>query len=291
MTSVTYRIALATAAELPDLDDDGRKTLAALQAAGHRAEPVVWNDESVEWEDFDAVLLVGAHDYSRHYDDFLSWMWKVADKTLVLNPEPLGRWYADKRYLRDYESERLPIVPTQFITVHDHTLEHDYLGVQHVVRASISGGLNEAVLFGPEDADASKAELVQIKAAGNTVMVSPTLPGATGVALVYLGGEFSHSFGYQLRIGGDAGAVHVPEVTSALVATEAEIAIGDASIKPIDPKNPPLYVRVDLVRSDGAEPLIIEVEVIDPELHFEHGDGAAERFAALVTDRIAAAGA
>lgn len=289
LDGVTYRIALATAAALPDLDDEGRAIIAGLQAAGHRAEPVVWSDASVEWEDYDGVLLIGTHDYSRSYDDFLSWMWKAADKAKVLNPEPLGRWYADKRYLRDYESEGLPIVPTQFITVHDHTLEHDYLGVQHVVRPSISGGLDEAALFGPEDSEASKAKLGEIKAAGHTVMVTPYAPDATGIALIYLGGQFSHSFGYDLAVGGDAAAARVPEAALDIEATAAELELGAAAIKPIDPQTPPLYLRVDLARRPGSAPQIIEVELIDPALHLDRVEGGVERFVALVTDRIAAA--
>ena len=45
---VTARVALATAAEFPDLDDDGPALLAALADQGVHAEPAVWTDPGVD---------------------------------------------------------------------------------------------------------------------------------------------------------------------------------------------------------------------------------------------------
>ncbi|WP_461168132.1 hypothetical protein [Tsukamurella serpentis] len=287
---MTYRIALATSAAQPDLDGRGQEIIAALRAAGHEAEAAVWTDSAVDWEQFDAVVIAGAWDYAQRYDDFLGWAWRAAAQSLVLNPEPLVRWYADKRYLRDYESEGLPIVPTQFITVHDATLDHDYLGVAHVVRPSISGTLAEAVRFGPEDSDASRAKLEEIKAAGTSVMVSPDLGESSGVSLVYIGGEFSHAFGRDLaaELGADATEGRPAETPTDVEPTEAERQLAEAALAPIDPKNPPLYVRVDLVRRADGDPQLLEVQVVQPDLHLERLDGGAEKFAQAVLARVAA---
>lgn len=291
MSVVTYRIALATSAAQPELDDRGQEILAALRTAGHEAEAAVWTDGTVDWEQFDAVVIAGVWDYAQRYDDFLGWAWRAAAQTLVLNPEPLVRWYADKRYLRDYESEGLPIVPTQFITVHDATLDHDYLGTEHIVRPSISGGLAEAFRFGPEDAAASRAKLEEIKAAGKTVMVTPYIGTAGGISLVYLGGEFSHAFGRDLvaELNAEPTDGRPVEVLSDAEPTAAERELADAALAPIDPANPPLYVRVDLVRSADGKPVILEVQVVQPDLHLERVSGGIDRFAEKVLARIGAA--
>ncbi|WP_248488526.1 RimK family alpha-L-glutamate ligase [Tsukamurella sp. PLM1] len=288
---MTYRIALATSAAQPDLDDRGQEILAALRAAGHEAEAAVWTDSAVDWEAFDAVVIAGAWDYAQRYDDFLGWAWRAAAQTLVLNPEPLVRWYADKRYLADYASEGLPMVPAQFITVHDATLDHDYLDVDHVVRPSISGGLAEAFRFGPADADASRAKLEEIKASGSSVMVFPYAGEVGSISLVYIGGEYSHAFGRDLaaEVNGDPAEGRPAEVLTDAEPTDAERALADAALKPIDPANPPLYVRVDLVRTPAGDPLILEVQVVQPDLHLERIDGGAAKFADAVVARIAAA--
>lgn len=290
LSGVTYRIALATSAAQPDTDDRGQEILAALRAAGHEAEAAVWSDSAIDWEQFDAVVIAGAWDYAQRYDDFLGWAWRAAAQSLVLNPEPLVRWYADKRYLRDYESEGIPIVPTQFITVHDATLDHDYLGTDHVVRPSISGGLAQSFRFGAGDDDASRAKLEEIKASGSSVMVFPYSVEAGGISLVYIGGEYSHAFGRDLAAEVNVEPVEgrPAEVLVDAEPTDAERAVAEAALKPIDPANPPLYVRIDVVRTPDGAPVILEVQVVQPDLHLERLDGGAEKFAQAVLARIAA---
>jgi hypothetical protein len=45
----------------------------------------------------------------------------------------------------------------------------------------------------------------------------------------------------------------------------------------------PTYARVDLVRADDGELLLIEVELIEPELWFDLAPDAAARLAAAVS--------
>ncbi|GAA4403020.1 hypothetical protein [Tsukamurella soli] len=288
---MSYRIALATAAAYPDLDDDGRLLLGALRTAGHTAEPVVWSDADVDWEQYDAVVLSGTWDYSQRYDDFLGWMWTVASKTLVFNHEPLVRWYADKRYLRDYESEDVNIVPTQFITVHDPTLEHDYLGVEHIVRPSISTGLTETRRFGPEESDASQAEIQRIKDMGKTAMVSPYLESAderSAVSLVYLDGEYSHAVAWSPRVERGvepSGDVHPVLDVVDVEPTTAERQIADYALER-GVTEVPLYVRVDLLRTPSDEPMVLEVQLVEPNLFLSRVPGLVDKFARQIAGRI-----
>jgi hypothetical protein len=41
----------------------------------------------------------------------------------------------------------------------------------------------------------------------------------------------------------------------------------------------PLYARVDLIRGDDGEPLLLELELTEPSLFFAHSAGAARRLA------------
>lgn len=67
------RVALATCAEFPELDDDDRSVLPELAARGIRAEPVVWNDASVDWDQFDLTVIRSTWDYMDCHPDFLAW--------------------------------------------------------------------------------------------------------------------------------------------------------------------------------------------------------------------------
>jgi hypothetical protein len=44
----------------------------------------------------------------------------------------------------------------------------------------------------------------------------------------------------------------------------------------------PLYARIDLIRGDGDEPVVLELELTEPSLYFAQGPGSAQRFAAAI---------
>ncbi len=52
------------------------------------------------------------------------------------------------------------------------------------------------------------------------------------------------------------------------------------------PFETPLYARVDLIRDQKGEPVVLELELIEPSLFFPFAGGSAERFAAAVVRRM-----
>jgi len=57
------RIALATSAKLPTLNDDDRLLIPALTELGVAAGPAVWDSPDVCWEEFQGVLVRSCLDY------------------------------------------------------------------------------------------------------------------------------------------------------------------------------------------------------------------------------------
>ena len=109
------RIALATAAEFPDLDDDGPVLLAALAARGLTAEPAVWTDPDVDWPAYDLVVVRCTWDYHERRADFLDWARRVAAVTTLANSADVLAWNTDKTYLRTLREAGLPVVPTDWL--------------------------------------------------------------------------------------------------------------------------------------------------------------------------------
>ena len=70
---MTDRIALATAAAFPDLDEDGAALIDALARLGVQSEPVVWTDEAAAWSSYSAVVVRSTWDYFHRRDEFLLW--------------------------------------------------------------------------------------------------------------------------------------------------------------------------------------------------------------------------
>jgi hypothetical protein len=51
------------------------------------------------------------------------------------------------------------------------------------------------------------------------------------------------------------------------------------------PFDTPLYARVDLILNEQGEPVVLELELIEPSLFFPFAAGSVERFAAAAVRR------
>jgi O-ureido-D-serine cyclo-ligase len=103
-------------------------------------------------------------------------------------------------------------------------------------------------------------------------------------ALIFFGGEFSHSIrkGALLKpAGGATAALFAPEIISPRVAAADELQLARQALAAM-PFAMPLYARVDLIRDVRGQPLLLELELIEPSLFFAQAPQAAARFAACI---------
>lgn len=273
------RIAIATAAAVPKLDEDGPALIAALATRGHAAEPAVWTDRSVDWAGFDLVLLRSTWDYAPRHAAFVAWVDAVAAVTRVLNPLAVVRWNTDKRYLGALGDA--PVVPTTFLAPGDAFVAP---AGEFVVKPSVSAGSRDTARYVGAD-PAAAALVAQIHASGRTVMVQPyqaAVDTAGETALLYFGGVFSHAIrkGPMLQLDeGLEAQLFRPEHIEAREASAAERAVADRVLAamPFDARDLP-YARVDLIPSPDG-PRLLELELTEPSVFLNYSKGAADRFA------------
>ncbi len=131
--------------------------------------------------------------------------------------------------------------------------------------------------------------------AGRSVLLQPYLEqvdlhGETG--LVYFGGRFSHAIrkGPLLRPGtAPAGALFLEERITPRMPADEELRLAERVLAAV-PFATPLYARVDLIRSAGGEPRLLELELTEPSLFFAHAPGAAGRLASQLCAALPAPG-
>src|SRR5690606_7256254 len=116
------RIALATAISATGHDEDMPLLLEACVQAGLEAHAMAWDDPTVSWSRFEAVLLRSVWNYQLHRSGFLAWCERVDRVSTLLNPLPVLRWNTDKRYLADLEADDLPVIPGTFVHTEDEPL-------------------------------------------------------------------------------------------------------------------------------------------------------------------------
>ena len=292
------RIALATCAEVagPDgrgLEPDGQALAATLAAAGHTAEPAVWDDPGVDWSRYDLVLLRSTWDYAERRKAFLAWAAHVDRCSRLVNPLPVVRWNTDKVYLRELAAAGVPVVPTTFVTPGE-ALRRPAEG-EYVVKPAVSAGSRGTGRYGPDDAADARAHAEALLAAGRTVMVQPYVPSvddAGETALVYIAGAYHHTFRKGAILARGAGLVDglfAPEEITAAVPTPGERAVGDDALRTVTTRFGTLaYARVDLV-AGAAGPEVLEVELTEPSLFFAEAGSTPTALADEVVRRAGAA--
>src|SRR5687767_1634985 len=116
-------LALVTAVTATGHDDDLAPLLEACAQAGLLARAIAWDDATVSWRRFDAVLLRSPWDYTERLVEFLGWCDHVQQSTRLLNPHSVVRWNTDKHYLAELEAAGMPVVPTVFVEPEAEPLE------------------------------------------------------------------------------------------------------------------------------------------------------------------------
>ena len=295
-------IALATAADLPDLVDDDASFVTALRDRGVTATPVVWSDGSVEWDDFDAVVVRSIWDYYRRPDEFAAWVDRVdAASPAVLNDPATLRWNRHKFYLRDLEDRGIATLPTEYVQRGTEATLSDVFDRRGwdelVVKPAVSAGAFETRRIGREDAEDEQPWFGGL-VGDRDVLVQEFADGITAGewSLVFFGGSYSHAAvkrpeAGDFRVQEDHGGSVAAETPSESLRKRASEVVDAVTAE--RGGDVPLYARVDGIErdrgcggTDGVEFRLLEVELIEPELFFRVDPDAGERLADALLGRL-----
>ncbi|WP_410569966.1 RimK family alpha-L-glutamate ligase [Amycolatopsis sp. cmx-4-61] len=280
---------LVSCAELPSGDGDDDAVVPALSALGFSVSWAPW-DSDYDFAAADAVILRATWDYPARRAEFLSWCESVPS---LFNPAGVVRWNTDKSYLVELLDAGLAVVPTALV---EPGSPASFPSSDFVVKPSVGAGSRGAARFA-SGADAS-AHVAALHAEGHTALVQPyqsSVDSAGELALVYLGGLYSHAFAKGAMLGStmDAAGLYLEEKLTpasppADVVALAEDVLDAASALLGILRAELLYARVDVVRGADGRPLLLELELTEPSLGFRQADEAAPmRFASAVRQQLA----
>ncbi|KKD02620.1 ATP-grasp domain-containing protein [Streptomyces sp. WM6386] len=269
------RVALVTYDPRPEpsRDRDLPVLLDALRAAGAEADAVFWDDAEVDWGGYDLALIRSTWDYSRRVAEFVAWAERCAEVTRLANPAEVVRWNTDKRYLGELAAAGVPTVPTRYLAPGDAGgLPDDW---EYVVKPAFGAGARYAARYTPEQHDTAVRQLARMHEEGLTAMVQPYMKGidAGGErALLFFGGRFLHASRKRAVLAPgtafDADKVAHPGLEP-WTATPAELAVAERALAAVPDAPELLYARVDLVDGDDAQPWVMELELVEPNLFLD----------------------
>lgn len=297
---MTEKIALVTAREALALDEDMPPLVLAIRAQGADVETPFWDDPGVDWGRYDKAVLRSTWDYVDRIEEFLDWADRCAEQTHLANPPTVVRWNTDKHYLVQLANAGVPVVPTRFVEPGaDPAAELGRFlaggpgafsvgscdgSHQFVVKPSVGAGSRDAARYTRADAARAVAHLSRLLATGRSTMLQPYLDRVDDqgeTAVIYIGGEYSHAIrkGPLLRLGDELVAgLFAPEHISPREPDAAERRVAAAAFASIAAAKP-LYARIDLIRNEHGDPVVLELELTEPSLFFLHAPDAAGRFA------------
>lgn len=288
------RIALVTCQEIPGLILGDQPIAAELRALGHEATPAIWDDPAIDWARFDALVIQSPWDYYLKAQAYYSWLDHIkALEVPCLNGTNTLRWNAHKGYLLDLESQGCAVVPTALYEKgHSEPLDVILQGLRQgrgwgpvVFKPAINGaGINTLKIQGdPSLGDVALfAELI----AEADMLLQPFLPeiGTQGeISLIFFGGAYSHGVlktakAGEFRIQSEHGGRTQPyEASPELIELGQEIMAAAEGIV----GERAFYGRVDLIEA-GGEPLLMELELIEPERFFDYKVGSAQAYARAI---------
>lgn len=283
-------VAVLTEAALNGYAPDDAPLIEALTRAGAAPRPVVWNAVTPEaLAGFDGVLMRSPWDWQHHRAAFRRFLDQLAALPVpVLNAPALLRRFADKVYFRELWSAGVATVPTQFLQPASLAAElpaalercgWDELVLKPSFTANATGALRLR-----RDSHAVEKALRHAAAvdAQGEWMLQPFLSQVQSrgeQSLVFIDGAYSHAVlkrpkAGDFRVQAEYGGAATPFVPDLAVRRDAEAAVQRAVPDAV-------YARVDGVLHDGRF-VVMELEVVEPELFLRSAPAAAERLAAAI---------
>jgi len=261
----------------------------ALQSLGLSVDRQAWDDPLMEWRSTGLVVFRSTWNYFDCIAQFRAWLTEVTPKTHLVNPPALIEWNMDKRYLADLASKGVPVVPTVYVEVDApralSSVLDDTGWTEVVIKPAVGGAARLTWRANLHTAKMHEHAFLECLSR-ETMLVQPfqhAIEQSGEVSVIVIDGQVTHAVRKRARTGDfrvqddHGGTVHPHEATP----EERNLARAAVAACP----TAPCYARVDMVASNGG-PVLMEIELIEPELFLRHHPSAAGALArALVNAR------
>jgi len=284
------KVALITWSGLLGGAESERLLLPHLAAAGVEPQIVDWRTAGVSLSAFDLVVLRSCWDYHLRGAEFTEWLLLTANSVPVLNDVKTVLWNRNKFYLGELAAMGIEIAPTVFVNGSGPITPSAWQEIRSwkksVVKPAVSASAHKTWLF--DTVAIPDEEELKSKMDGEPFLIQQFIPEIEThgeISFIYIDGRYSYAalkrpaegdFRVQKEHGGSVKLFH-PD--SALLDQANEIAGMVAQVRDS------LYCRIDAVARDGKL-VLMELELIEPELFLGLAEGAAERFADAIVRRV-----
>lgn len=267
---------------------EDRLVMDGLEKLNLRTIKKDWNDTNFNWSSTKSAIFRSTWDYFDQFSNFRNWLELVKEQCYLINPYEQINWNLDKHYLLDLQKLDLPIVESVFVSkktqLNLETISKSKNWKDIVIKPTISGAARHT--YHLKNDEIKKFQDKWLSLTNNEdFMVQEFQKNilSTGeIAVMIFGGEYSHSVLKKakkgdFRVQDDFGG-SVEIINPSLEIIE----LAKKTVKSL--KTMPLYARVDIIFDNGSNPVISELELIEPELWFRFKEESAYKLAEIVKD-------
>ena len=262
----------------------------ALERLGLKVDRAYWDDPNYDWSQTLAVVFRTIWDYFERFEEFWPWLQSIEHQTQLINSMSLIEWNIDKAYLFDLEKQGIPVVPSvlvkkgQFQNLYEIARSMNWTDL--VVKPTIAGGGYLTYKYNHADLSQHQAQFDDL-VAERDMLVQGYISSITEkgeASLMVFGGKFTHSILKRAKTGDFrvqddfGGTVHAYQETRDEVTLAQKVMAQCADM--------PVYGRVDIVWDDQGQPMVSELEIIEPELWVRQAPWSAEVFARAIAAEL-----
>ena len=282
-------LVFATCDHQPLITADDQPLADALESRGVVVTPVPWTEvDPYALVDAPPILLRSTWDYHRVPTMFRTWLQALEDSgRQTFNPPAVARGNVDKIYLKDLDTSGISIPRTRWLDRIDPTSIDRVLEEESWTSAVLKPRI-AATAYGTFLVEAgthlSDDELLPARASGAMLQeMIPEVVERGEVSLVFLDGRFSHAVVKRAQRGDFRVQKDFGGRVDVAIPSPAVLSFADDVMTHVPATC--LYARVDVVESSRG-PILMELELIEPELYFRMVPESADRLAQLLVDRL-----
>ncbi|MEM6642444.1 MAG: hypothetical protein AAF616_05665 [Bacteroidota bacterium] len=262
----------------------------ALERQGLSVIRVSWSDARFDWEQARYALFRSTWDYAERFTQFKNWLTELSSHTEMINPYPLLQWNLDKHYLNDLQNADLDVVETLFIEAGSRQslqqIHREKNWTKTVLKPAISAGAKDTFKLDHTNITEHEAKFRELIKA-ECMLLQPfqqNIVEQGEISIVVIGEKATHAvlkvaksgdFRVQDDYGGTVHQYH---------PSKEEVNLALAAVRACQPR--PIYARVDILKNNDDEPVVSELELIEPELWFRRNPAAADLLASKIKGYI-----
>ena len=267
---------------------EDRLVMDGLEKLNLRTIKKDWNDTNFNWSSTKSAIFRSTWDYFDQFSNFRNWLEFVNKQCYLINPYEQINWNLDKHYLLDLQKLDFPIVESVFVSkktqLNLETISKSKNWKDIVIKPTISGAARHTYYLKNDEIKKFQDKWLSLSNNEDFMVqeFQKNILSSGEIAVMIFGGEYSHSVLKKakkgdFRVQDDFGG-SVEKINPSLEIIE----LAEKTVKSL--KTMPLYARVDIIFDNVSNPVISELELIEPELWFRFKEESAYKLAEIVKD-------